>query len=135
MRRPILALVMAASVLAGCGQPSIPRRVAGGLQDRVATIRDDAEAGRTFAARREIEALTGRVRSLVDRGVIAEDVGLEILDAASGVADALDLAPSPSATVTETSPSPSPEEEHEEEGGGHGNGNGNGNGNGGGHDD
>lgn len=116
---------LAALVLAGCGEPSIPRAASQDLQARVATIREALEGRRPSLARQQLTRLTRDVRGLLRRDVITEATGIEILEAAEAVRALVSLAPQPSPTVTETTtaPPPPPDEDDDEgegEGEGHG---------------
>lgn len=106
MSRVAAFATVAAIVLTGCGQPSMPRRVSRDLQARVATIRDALEGGQRSEARHELARLARRVDRLLERGLLAEGTAVEILGAARDVGPLLRLAPAPSPTVEETPPPP-----------------------------
>lgn len=111
MRRSVVAIVLASCLaLAGCGA-SVPEPVSGALQARVAGVRTAVEDGRTYLARQRLRQLATDVARLIDRGVLDEGAGLEILDAIAEVSSVLTLAPEPSPTVTETTPPPPPDED------------------------
>jgi hypothetical protein len=120
MRRAAIVLGLVAIVAGSCGRGTYPTQLAATLQDRVAAIRNLAEAGRPglaiAATRNLIELVTARMEA----GRLDRDRGLEILAAADAVEQRLGLLPRPSPIET---PSPSPTEEG---GGGHGEGKGKG---------
>jgi hypothetical protein len=125
MRRVAIALGIVAILVSSCGGDELPARLATSLQNRVASIRDFAEAGRPGWARGALRNLVELVTAELEAGRIDEARATEILAAAQAVADQLVLLPRPSPSET---PSPSPSEDGD--GGGNGNGKGNGKGNG-----
>jgi hypothetical protein len=130
MRRVAIALGIVAILASSCGSNELPARLATSLQNRVASIRGYAEAGRPGLARSALRNLVELVTAQVEAGRIDEARAAEILAAAQAVADQLVLVPRSSPSEA---PSPSPVEEGHE-GGGEGKpdkdkGNGNGNGN------
>ncbi len=132
MRRVVIALGVVAILVSSCGGGELPARLATSLEDRVASIRGFAEAGRPGLARSALRNLVELVTAQVEAGRIDEGRATEILAAAQAVADQLVLVPRSSPSVT---PSPSPADEGDEgdEGEGHGKpdkdkGHGNGNG-------
>jgi hypothetical protein len=120
MRRAAIAVGIIAALLAGsCGGGELPARLATTLQDRVAAIRERAEAGQPGRAGAALRGLVELVTSRLESGQIDEGRALEILEAAEAVEEELALlARSPSPSVI---PSSSPSEE--DEGGGDGEGN------------
>jgi hypothetical protein len=132
MRRVAIALGIVAILASSCGSNELPARLATSLQNRVASIRGYAEAGRPGLARSALRNLVELVTAQVEAGRIDEARAAEILAAAQAVADQLVLVPRSSPSEA---PSPSPVEEGHEGGGegkpdkDKGNGNGNGNGN------
>jgi hypothetical protein len=119
VRRIAIGLAVVAFVAAACGEPSIPRGAAGGLQRRVANIRSAVEAGEVELAEGRLTALARRVGRLLERGVIDDAAAIEILDAIEAVGAALPLASTGTdePAVTPTA-SPSPPDLPGEEGGG-----------------
>jgi hypothetical protein len=135
VRRTAIALAAVAFAAAACGEPSIPRAAAGGLQRRVANIRVAVEAGEVEVASGRLTDLARRVDRLLERGVIDDAAAIEIVAAIEAVRAALALAPAgtadPSVTPSATPPpSETPAEEgggnEEEKGKGHGTGEGHG---------
>ena len=118
MRRAALVLGIVAILASSCGEDSMSPRLATTLENRVAAIRELAEAGqpgRAVAATRDlIELVAARIES----GRLDQGKGLDILAAADVVVERLALLPRPSPAE---SPSPSPVEEGP---GDHGEGNG-----------
>ena len=108
MRRVTIALGLVAVLTSSCGGNDLPTEFAAALQDQVALIRHDAEAGRPGYARNHLHKLVSMVTSQLDRGLIDEQRAMEILESADAVATQLSLlhAPSPA-----ESPSPPPVEE------------------------
>jgi hypothetical protein len=114
MRRVTVALALVASLasLSGsCGGHDLPTGVAATLQDQVALIRHDAEAGRPGYALNHLNELVAMVRSRLDRDSIDQARATEILEAAAAVATKLSLLPRPSPSKA---PSPSPVSEEGE---------------------
>lgn len=125
MRRVMIGLGIVAVLTSSCGGNDLPTGFATTLQDQVALIRHDAEAGRPGYARNDLNELVGMIRSRLDRGLIDEQRATEILAAADAVAAQLSLLPRPSPAE---SPSSSPVDENGKGKGkdkGHDNGNGN----------
>jgi hypothetical protein len=118
--RRVAAILLVAAAVASCGQDELSSDVAQRLQSRVAEIRSLAEAGRPLLARQRVQALTGLVGTLVDRGELDRDRAIAIVEAAESVRTNLGLLPP--ATQTRR-PSPSIEEdpggEGEDKGKGH----------------
>jgi hypothetical protein len=119
VRRIVIGLATVAFAASACGEPSIPRPAASGLQRRVANVRAAVETGDVELAAGRLTALARRVGRLLERGVIDDAAAIEILDAIEAVRAALPLAPAGTAdpAVTPTA-SPSPPEVPTEEGGG-----------------
>lgn len=115
MRRLVIATVVIALTLAGCGQPSIPRAISRDLRADVAAIRTAVEAGNVVLAERRLDALATTVGRLLERGRLDDIAALDILESADAVRALLALAPDSSPTVAETTtPSPSFEDEGDE---------------------
>jgi hypothetical protein len=108
MRRVTIALALVAVSTSSCGGNDLPKELAATLQDQVALIRHDAEAGRPGYARNHLNQLVAMVTSQLDRGLIDEQRAAEILESADGVATQLSLLARPSPSEA---PSPSPVEE------------------------
>jgi hypothetical protein len=108
MRRVTMALGLFALLSGSCGGHDLPTGFAATLQDQVALIRHDAEAGRPGYARNHLNELVAMVTSRLDRSLIDEQRATEILESAADVATQLSLLPRPSPSET---PSPSPVEE------------------------
>jgi hypothetical protein len=108
MRRVTIALGLVAVLTSSCGGNDLPTELAATLQDQVALIRHDAEAGRPGYARNHLHELVSMVTSQLDRGLIDEQRATEILESADAVATQLSLLPRPSPAE---SPSPPPVEE------------------------
>lgn len=120
MRRLTIVLGLIAMLTSSCGGHDLPTGFAATLQDQVALIRHDAEAGRPGYARNHLNDLVAMVTSRLDQGMIDEQRATEILESADTVATQLSLLPRPSPTET---PSPSPVEhkgKDKGEGKGHG---------------
>ena len=119
MRRAAVVLGIVAILASSCGGDSMPPRLATTLENRVAAIRDLAEAGqpgRAVAAARDlIELVAARMQS----GRIDQAKAMDILAAADVVVQRLALLPRPSPAE---SPSPSPVEEDPGDGEGKGKG-------------
>jgi hypothetical protein len=111
MRRVSIALGLVAVLMTSCGGNDLPTELAATLQDQVALIRHDAEAGRPGYARNHLNELVAMVTSRLDRGLIDEARATEILESAAVVSTQLALLPRPSHTE---SPSPSPVSEEGE---------------------
>jgi hypothetical protein len=126
VRRAAIVLGLVAALFAGsCGGSELPTRLAATLQDRVASIRERAEADQPGRARAALQGLVELVISRLETGRIDEGRAMEILEAAEAVGSQLSLLPQPSPTQD---PSPSPS--HEEGSSGDGNGKGKGKGKG-----
>jgi hypothetical protein len=108
MRRVTIALGLVAVLMTSCGGNDLPTELAATLQDQVALIRHDAEAGRPGYARNHLNKLVAMVTSRLDRDLIDEARATEILESAADVAAQLSLLPRPSPSEA---PSPSPVEE------------------------
>ena len=108
MRRVTIALGIVVGLTSSCGGHDLPTGLAATLQDQVALIRHDAEAGRPGYARNHLNDLVAMVTSRLDQGLIDQLRATEILESADAVAAQLSLIPRPS--PTETSPSPVQEE-------------------------
>jgi len=113
MRRVVITLGIVAILVSSCGGDELPSRLATSLQNRVASIRSYAEAGRPGLAQSALRNLVELVTAQVESGRIDEGRATEILAAAQAVADQLVLVPRSSPSE---SPSPSPVEDP---GGGH----------------
>lgn len=119
-----MVLGIVAILASSCGGDSMPPRLATTLENRVAAIRDLAEAGqpgRAVAAARDlIELVSARMES----GRLDQGKGIEILAAADVVVERLALLPRPS--PAESPSPPPPPEDHEgkgkDKGEGHGHG-------------
>lgn len=108
-RAAAIALGIVAILASSCGEAAIPPRLATALEDRVALIRERAEAGRpglAIAATRELMTL---VTQRLDAGRLDDSKAVEILEAAQLVVQR--LAPLPRQTVESPSPIPSPSQE------------------------
>ena len=125
MRRVITTLAIVAILLSSCGGNDIPAGLATTLQERVASVRELAEAGKPGLALARLRNMVALVSSQLDRGRIDEGWGMEILESAEAVGTQLSLLPQPSPTQ---SPSPSPSQEEGSSGDGDGNGKGKGKG-------
>jgi hypothetical protein len=118
MRRVTVALALVAVVTSSCGENDFPTELAATLQDQVALIRHDAEAGRPGYARNHLNQLVAMVTSQLDRGLMDEQRATEILESAADVAAQLSLLRRPSPSEA---PSPSPVEgKGKDQGKGHG---------------
>jgi hypothetical protein len=117
MRRVTIALGLVALLTSSCGGNDLPADLAATLQDQVALIRHDAEAGRPGYARHDLNELVAMVAAQLDRGEIDERRATEILESADAVAALLSLLPQPSPSEA---PSPSPEENGKDKGKGEG---------------
>ena len=129
MRRVVITLGIVAILVSSCGGGELPARLATSLENRVASIRGFAEAGRPGLARSALRNFVELVTAQVEAGRIDEGRATEILAAAQAVADQLVLVPRSSPSET---PSPSAVDEGDD-GGDEGKpdkdkGNGNGNG-------
>ena len=108
MRRVVITLGIFAILASACGGNGTSARLAETLQDRVASIRDLAEAGKPGLALSGLRSIVASVSSRLDAGQIDEGWALEILGSAQAVELQLRLLPaSPSET---DAPSPSPDE-------------------------
>lgn len=114
MRRVVIALGIVAILVSSCGGNDPQRAFTARLQERVASIRELAEAGKPGLARDRLENLVTSVTSRLDRGLIDEGWALEILESAEAVDIQLGLLPAPSRS---TAPSPSPVQEGDGGGG------------------
>ena len=76
-----------------CEARELPARLATSLANRVAAIREFAEAGRPGLARSALGNLVDRVTAQVEAGRIDEARASEILEAAEAVAEQLALLP------------------------------------------
>ena len=100
MRRVVIALGVVAILVSSCGGGELPARLATSLEDRVASIRGFAEAGRPGLARSALRNLVELVAAQVEAGRLDEGRATEILSAAQAVADQLVLVPRSSPSVT-----------------------------------
>lgn len=116
MRRVAIALGIVAILASSCGGNELPARLATSLQNRVASIRHQAESGRPGLARSGLRNLVEMVTAQVEAGRIDAARASEIFAAAQAVADQLVLVPRSSPSET---PSPSPSVEVDEGGHGH----------------
>jgi hypothetical protein len=129
-RAATIALGILAVLASACGEAAIPPRLATTLEDRVALIRQRAEAGRPGLAIAATHDLMTLVTQRLHAGRIEDSKAVEILEAAQLVVQRLE--PLPRQTAESPSPIPSPSEEGEgddgkpDEGDGKGKGNGNG---------
>lgn len=115
MRRALVVVAVLALLGGSCAdRADLPSGLASTLQDRVASIREAAEAGRPGIAIDRLNILVDLVSTGLDDGSIDQARALEILEAAQAVQSQLALLPPPS-----SSPSPSQVEEN-----GHGEGKG-----------
>lgn len=118
MRRVVITLGIFAILVSSCGGNDTPARLSATLQDRVASIRELAEAGKPGLALSRLRNIVASVSSQLDAGQIDEGWALEILESAQVVELQLRLLPaSPSET---DAPSPSPDEGGGEENSGGG---------------
>ena len=109
MRRVVTTLGVFAILMSSCGGNDTPARLAETLQDRVASIRELAEAGKPGLALSRLRNIVASVSSQLDRERIDEGWALEILESAQAVELQLRLLPaSPSET---DAPTPSPVDE------------------------
>lgn len=131
MRRVGITLGIVAILVSSCGGNDTPAGFTATLQDRVASIRELAEAGKPGLALSRLRNMVASVSTQLERGRIDEGSALEILESAQAVELQLRLLPaSPSASEP---PSPSPVDEgggEEDSGGGDGKGKGKNNDNG-----
>ena len=122
MRRATVVLGIVAILASSCGGDPMSPRLATTLENRVAAIRDLAEAGQrgraVTAARNLIELVGARIES----GHLDQSTGLDILAAADVVVQRLALLPRPS-PVENPSPSPVEEDHGDGKGKGHDEGN------------
>ena len=133
MRRVVITLGIVVILVSSCGENDTRASFAATQQDRVASIRELAEAGKPGLALARLRNMVASVTSQLERGRIEEGWALEILESAQAVELQLRLLPaSPSESEA---PSPSPVDEgggEEDSGGGNGKGKGKGKNNGGG---
>lgn len=115
MRRVVITLGIVAILVSSCGGTDPQRAFTATLRERVASIRELAEAGKPGLARDRLENLVTSVTSRLDRGLIDEGWAMEILESAEVVDVQLRLLPAPSRSEA---PSPSPVQEEEGDGGG-----------------
>jgi hypothetical protein len=109
MSRMVITLGIFAILASSCGGDGPPARLAETLQDRVASIRELAEAGKPGLALSRLRNIVASVSSQLARERIDEGWALEILESARAVELQLRLLPaSPSET---DAPSPSPVDE------------------------
>jgi hypothetical protein len=109
MRRMVITLGILAILASSCGGNGTSARLAETLQDRVASIRELAEAGKPGLALSRLRNIVTSVSSQLDAGQIDESWALEILGSAQEVELQLRLLrASPSET---DAPSPSPVDE------------------------
>ena len=118
MRRAAVALGIVAILASSCGGDAMSPRLATTLENRVAAIRDLAEAGQRGRAVTATRNLIELVGARMESGHLDQSTGLDILAAADVVVQRLALLPRPSPVE---SPSPSPvEEDHGDRGEGKG---------------
>jgi hypothetical protein len=119
MRRVVITLGIVAILVSSCAGNDAPERFTATLRDRVAAIRELAEAGKPGLALARLRNVVASVTSQLERERIEEGWALEILESAQAVELQLRLLPaSPSESASEP-PSPSPvEEDGGEEGSG-----------------
>jgi hypothetical protein len=117
MRRVVFTLGIVTILVSSCGRSDVPTGFAETLQDRVASIRELAEAGKPGLARTRLENLVSLVTSQLDRGLIDQGWALEILVSAEAVDVQLRLLRVSSETDT---PSPSPTQDERDGGNGKG---------------
>jgi hypothetical protein len=108
MRRVVITLGIVAIFASSCGRSDPPTRFETTLQERVASVRELAEAGKPGLAHDRLENLIASVTSRLDRGLIDEGWASEILRSAEAVDVQLRLLPAPSESEA---PSPSPVQE------------------------
>jgi len=129
MRRVVITLGIVAILVSSCGENDTRARFAATQQDRVASIRELAEAGKPGLALARLRNIVASVTSQLERGRIEEGWALEILESAQAVELQLRLLPaSPSESEA---PSPTPVEDgggEEDSDGGNGKGKGKNNG-------
>lgn len=130
MRRVVVTLGIVAILVSSCAENDTPERFAATLQDRVASIRELAEAGKPGLALARLRNVVTSVTSQLERGRIEEGWALEILESAQAVELQLRLMPATPSASEEPSPSPVDEGGGEDSDGGNGNGKGKNNGNG-----
>ncbi len=134
MRRVVITLGIVAILVSSCGENDTRARFAATQQDRVASIRELAEAGKPGLALARLRNMVASVTSQLERGRIEEGWALEILESARAVELQLRLLPATPSESESEAPSPSPVEEdggEEDSGGGNGKGKGKGKNNGG----
>ena len=127
-----VALLLTATLLAGCGGETPPAEAAPELADRLALVDRAVVSGDETSIRRRVESLVAATESARDDGSIDEAQANRILTSAEALLERLPQEPppepSPSPTASST-PLPVPEgdegdedEGHEEDKGGKGNG-------------
>jgi len=115
MRRAIVVTLVLGLLGGSCGDPS--NRLDSALRNRVASIREAAEAGHPGIAIGRLNTLVDLVSNGLENGSIDQARAFEILEAAEAVQSQLALFPRPS---PEPSPTPTEEEGDHDEGGGKG---------------
>ena len=127
MRRTVITIGIVAILVSSCAENDTPQRFSATLQDRVASIRELAEAGKPGLALARLRNMVASVTSQLERGRIEEGWALEILESAQAVELQLRLLPATPSASEEPSPTPV-EEGGGEEGSGGGGGQGQGQG-------
>ena len=85
MRRVVITLGIVAILVSSCGENDTRARFAATLQDRVASVRELAEAGKPGLALARLRNMVASVTSQLERGRIDEGWALEILESAQAV--------------------------------------------------
>jgi hypothetical protein len=120
-----VALVLAATLLAGCGGERPPAEAAPELADRLTLVDRAVASGDETSIRRRVESLVAAAESARDDGLIDDVQEDRILVAARALLAQLPDEPAPEPTPSESptpTPSPTPKEDDgEEEGSGPGN--------------
>ena len=104
--------------MSSCGENDTRAGFAATLQDRVASVRELAEAGKPGLALARLRNMIASVTSQLERGRIDEGWGLEILESAQAVELQLRVLPASPSASEEPSPSPVDEGDGEEGTGG-----------------
>ncbi len=118
MRRVVITLGIVAILVSSCGDNDTRAGFAATLQDRVASVRELAEAGKPGLALARLRNMMASVTSQLERGRIDEGWGLEILESAQAVELQLRVLPASPSASEEPSPSPVDEGGGEEGSGG-----------------
>ena len=122
MRRAVVTLGIVAILVSSCAGNDTPERFTATLRDRVASIRELAEAGKPGLALARLRNVVASVTSQLERGRIEEGWALEILESAQAVELQLRLMPAPPSASEDPSPSPVDEGGGEDSDGGNGKG-------------